>query len=384
MVKKKALFVATIYGFLNSFETNNMRLLQEMGYEVHCMANPFQDQDPAKGRVETPNIDAIGGIIKHDWVCARSPYDRNNILALHQLQVLLKQTHFDIVHCHTPMGGVLARIACAPYRKQGLKVIYTAHGFHFFRGAPRKNWLIYYPIEKELSRVTDTLVMINQNDFLLAKNHFHAGQYFHVPGVGVDTDAFAACPVTREEKRKELGLPQDAFVLLSVGELNENKNHEVIIRAIGRIPYENIYYLVAGEGQKRDNLLELARQSGLDGHVRLLGYRTDIAELHRAADVFCFPSIREGLGLAAIEAMASGLPVITSRSGGIKEYSIQGKTGYNCDATDIDGFAAAISRMQKENEEDGLVRYSESVRNMAKRYDISRTEEIMQEVYVNE
>ena len=98
---KKALFVATIYGFLNSFETNNMRLLQEMGYEVHCMANPYQDQDPTKVRVETPNIDAIGGIIKHDWVCARSPYDRNNILALHQLQVLLKQTHFDIIHCHT-------------------------------------------------------------------------------------------------------------------------------------------------------------------------------------------------------------------------------------------------------------------------------------------
>ena len=245
------------------------------------MANPYQDQDPAKARVETPNIDAIGGIIKHDWVCARSPYDRNNILALHQLQVLLKQTYFDIVHCHTPMGGALARIACAPYRKQGLKVIYTAHGFHFFRGAPRKNWLIYYPIEKELSRVTDTLVTITREDYALARGSFFAGQTCYVPGVGVDLEKFQNVDVDRDAKRRELGIAPSDILLLSVGELNTNKNHRVVIQALGRLSNLNIHYVIAGTGDQADSLKQLAVECGVNLH--LLGYRDDVPELLKPA-----------------------------------------------------------------------------------------------------
>lgn len=339
---KKALFVATIYGFLNSFETNNMRLLQDMGCEVHCMANPYQDQDPAKARVETPNIDAIGGIIKHDWVCARSPYDKNNIIALKQLKSLLDSTHFDIVHCHTPMGGVLARIACAPYRKKGLKVIYTAHGFHFFKGAPRKNWLVYYPIEKELSRVTDTLVTITREDYALARGSFFAGRTSYVPGVGVDLEKFRDVAIDRDAKRREMGIVPSDILLLSVGELNTNKNHQVVIQALGRLSNLNIHYVIAGTGDQADALKQLAAECGVNLH--LLGYRSDVPELLKAADIYALPSLREGLNVSLMEAMASGLPCICGDIRGNQDLIDDGKGGYRVPSADVTAWAEAITK----------------------------------------
>ena len=339
---KKALFVATIYGFLNSFETNNMRLLQDMGCEVHCMANPYQDQDPAKARVETPNIDAIGGIIKHDWVCARSPYDKNNIIALKQLKSLLDSTHFDIVHCHTPMGGVLARIACAPYRKKGLKVIYTAHGFHFFKGAPRKNWLVYYPIEKELSRVTDTLVTITREDYALARGSFFAGRTSYVPGVGVDLEKFRDVAIDRDAKRREMGSVPSDILLLSVGELNTNKNHQVVIQALGRLSNLNIHYVIAGTGDQADALKQLAAECGVNLH--LLGYRSDVPELLKAADIYALPSLREGLNVSLMEAMASGLPCICGDIRGNQDLIDDGKGGYRVPSADVTAWAEAITK----------------------------------------
>ena len=371
---KKALFVATIYGFLNSFETNNMRLLQEMGYEVHCMANPFQDQDPTKARVETPNIDAIGGVIKHDWVCARSPYDKNNIIALNQLKKLLASEHFDIVHCHTPMGGVLARIACAPYRKQGLKVIYTAHGFHFFRGAPRKNWLIYYPIEKELSRVTDTLVTITREDYALARGSFFAGQTCYVPGVGVDLERFQDVYVDRDEKRRGLGIAPSDILLLSVGELNTNKNHRVVIQALGRLWNSHIHYVIAGTGDQGDALKQLAAECGVN--LRLLGYRSDVPELLKAADIYALPSLREGLNVSLMEAMASGLPCICGDIRGNQDLIDDGKGGYRVPSADVSAWAAAITKSLHVAPE--FKKYNqEKIRNFSK----ERVEERMREIY---
>jgi glycosyltransferase involved in cell wall biosynthesis len=311
-MKKKALFVATIYGFLNSFESNNMRILKELGYEVHCIANPYEDLIPGHAKVKTPNIDAVGGVIKHGWRCARSPYDKNNIVALRQLKALLKKENFDLVHCHTPMGGVLARIACEPYRKKGMKVIYTAHGFHFYDGAPKKNWLIYYPIEKELSRITDVLINITLEDYNRARKEFHAGHTYYVPGVGVDLDKFKS-NVDIANVRETIGVPNDSTWLLSVGELNDNKNHENVIRAISQIHNPLIFYTIAGEGPKREYLEKLIQELGLQKQVRLLGYCSDVNDLYHAADIYIHPSLREGLSVATMEAMACGLPIIEGK-----------------------------------------------------------------------
>lgn len=333
-MKKKALFVATIYPFLDGFETNDMKILQEMGYEVHTIANPYVDQIPGNPKVETPNIDKLGGVKKHGWRCARSPYDKNNIIAFRQLQALLKKENFDLVHCHTPMGGVLARIACGPYRKKGMKVIYTAHGFHFYDGAPKKNWLIYYPIEKELSRITDVIINITLEDYNRARKEFHAGHTYYVPGVGVDLEKFNS-NIDIANTRESLGVPNDSIWFLSVGELNENKNHETVIRAISQIRNPSILYTIAGEGPKRGYLENLIQEFGLQKQVKLLGFRIDVNDLYHAADIYIHPSLREGLSVATMEAMACGLPVIEGKiRGNVDLIDKNGGVLYNPESVD--------------------------------------------------
>ena len=146
-------------------------------------------------------------------------------------------------------------------------------------------------------------------------------------------------------KRDELGVPHDAFVILSVGELNKNKNHETIIKAIAKLENPNIYYVICGVGPLREYLEGLAQEYHISGNVKFLGYRTDIAEICKASDIFAFPSKREGLGIAALEAMASGLPLVTSNIHGITDYSVNGKTGFTCNPNAVIGFARSLSEL---------------------------------------
>lgn len=275
--------------------------------------------------------------------CSRSPLDQGNWKAVGQIRRLVEQEQYDIVHCHTPIAAACTRLACKKLRKtQNLKVFYTAHGFHFYKGAPKRNWMIYYPIEKICAHFTDKLITINREDYDLAKRKLRAGEIHYVPGMGIDLSKFENVQVDRVAKRSEIGVPENAFLLFSVGELNENKNHQVIIKALAKLNDPNVHYAIAGIGNKREDLLRLAAELGVSDQVHLLGYRKDIPELNHAADLFCFPSRREGLGLSSIEAMACGLPLITSNVHGINDYSENGVTGYKCGPDDVDGFAKSI------------------------------------------
>lgn len=276
---------------------------------------------------------------------SRSPLNKGNLKAFKQLKKLVSENHYDIVHCHTPVAGTITRLACRENRKGGLKVIYTAHGFHFYKGAPLKNWLLYYPIEKFCSRFTDVLITINHEDFELAKKKMKAKRIEYVPGVGVDVDKFANTVVDRAAKRRELGIPEDAFLLLSVGELNENKNHQIVIQALAELKNPNIHYMIAGKGPLHDYLLDLAKDSGVEKQVHLLSYRNDVAELYKTADVDVFPSIREGLGLAAVEGMAAGLPLICADNRGTKEYAVHNENAIVCEHNRADEFCIAISKL---------------------------------------
>ena len=273
----------------------------------------------------------------------RSPLSKSNLEAVKELKKIVFENHYDIVHCHTPIAGVCTRLACKSFRKNGLKVIYTAHGFHFYKGAPIKNWLVYYPIEKYCSRFTDVLITINREDYALAKKKMKAQKTEYVPGVGIDVDKFRNTVVDRTAKRKELGIPENAFLLFSVGELNANKNHQIVIRALAQLNDSNIHYMIAGKGDLHDELICLANRLGVAKQVHLLGYRKDVAELYKTADVDAFPSIREGLGLAAIEGMAAGLPLVCSDNRGTKEYAINGKGALVCNS--INDFVSAIDRL---------------------------------------
>lgn len=295
--------VATVPSMIGQFNINNIHLLLEMGYTVD-VASDFTDTSVwPKERI---------GVFKQDMKnlgieCIQLDYSRNalklsrHIASYKETLELLKDKKYSFIHTHTPIASAIIRLAA---HKTGTKVIYTAHGFHFYKGAPFKNWIIFYPIEKLLSKYTDVLITINKEDYKNALNKFKAKKTIYVPGVGVDTQKFTPRKSGREKIRKELGIDNDRLMLLSVGELNQNKNHESVIRAIQGF---DITYVIVGKGELKESLEITAKECSVD--IRLVGFRTDVADFYDAADVYVLPSIREGLNVSLMEAMASGLAV---------------------------------------------------------------------------
>ena len=299
---KKILIVATV-GVFYEFLFEQIRHFIDLGYDVHCAGNFVGDH------VNKNELISLGAVV-HQIDFSRSVTISSYRKSYFEMRSLLSRIQFDIVHCHTPNAAVVARLVCRRFRKQGLKVIYTAHGFHFYQGAPIKNWLYYYPIEWICSFWTDILITINKEDYLFAQKHMHANHIDYIPGVGINVENFCIQGIDRAAKRAELGIPQDATILLSVGELNENKNHRTVIQAIAGM---DVYYIIAGEGDQEEALMAAAAKAGMKDRVKLLGQRSDIAELLAAVDIFVFPSFREGLSVSLMEAMASGRPVAISR-----------------------------------------------------------------------
>ena len=272
---------------------------------------------------------------------ARSPYSIGNVIGFRQLRSIIGDNNYDLVWTNEPVMGVITRLAASKFRKSGLKVLYLAHGYHFFKGAPLLNW-IYYPVEKVCSYLSDLMVMINLEDFAFTKRHFPGIQVRHIDGIGFDVSKYEDVCVDIVEKRKELGVGPDEVLVLSAGELMTRKNHEVMIEAIALANDPRIVYVICGIGDRLGFLENLANKLGIRDSVRFIGLRYDIPELLKSADIFAHPSKREGLGIAPLEAMASGLPIVTSNIQGIKDYSISGLTGFALDPNDINGFSSAI------------------------------------------
>lgn len=367
----KILYVTTISLTMNSFFKPHIEMLVSAGHRVDIACN--DDSLPLDALYEKLGC----GFHRVDF--SRSPLSPDNFRAWGQLKAVIEKGGYDIVHCHTPNASVITRLVCRKFRKKnGLRVFYTAHGFHFYRGAPRLNWLVFYPIEKICSRFTDKLITINKEDYTLAKEKFRAGEVHYVPGVGIYLSRFENIQVDRNAKRRQIGVPEDAFLLLSVGELNENKNHQIIIKALARLNRPNVHYAVAGLGDQHDPLRKLAGELGVSEQVHLLGYRRDIPELNHAADVFCFPSRREGLGVAAIEAMACGLPILTANVHGINDYSIDSVTGYKCGPDSSERFADRILRLMDDPNRGMMGRHNEQAALM---YDINKVCAALKSIY---
>lgn len=308
---KKVLFTATVVKtHINVFHLPYLKWFKEKCYEVHVAAkNDFINE-----QCIIPNCDKY-----YDIKFARFPFSKANINAYKELKKLIQENNYDIIHCHTPVAGVLTRLAAR--NSKNTTAIYTAHGFHFFKGALLVNWLIYYPVERFCAKYTDKLITINKEDYERAKRFKlrNNGKVYYVPGVGINLEKIQNLKVDVKQKKKELAIPENIPVLLSVGELIKRKNHETVLKALNQIKDKKFIYLICGRGVLMEHLQNLTKQLGLESKVKFLGFRKDIAEICKTADLFIFPSYQEGLPVALMEAMAAGLPVIASNVRGNRD-----------------------------------------------------------------
>ena len=296
----KILYVTTIASTM-SFFSEHFKMLLKNGYDVELACNCGD---------KLKEMEVKFGLKIHNIPFSRAPLSSQNLEAYREIRKLVSNRKYDIIHCHTPIAAAITRIAGREARKMGTRIAYTAHGFHFYKGAPFINWIIYYPIEWLCAHLTDVLITINKEDYALARKKFKCGKIVYVPGVGIDLAKFKAESTVRDKKRLELGIPQSAKLILSVGELNNNKNHETVIKAIEGL---DVYYAIAGDGECFEQLNNTAKEKGISSRIKLLGFRNDVKELLCAADLFVFPSFREGLPVSLMEAMAMGLPCAVSK-----------------------------------------------------------------------
>lgn len=365
----KILFCATVDYHFKAFHLPIMEWFIRQGWEVHVAA---------KGELDLPFVDK-----RYHLSIERSPLRLNNRRAYQELKGIIREQNYSIIHCHTPTAGVLVRLAAQAARRTGTKVIYTAHGFHFCRGSSILNWLIYYPIEKKLSSYTDCLITINSEDYNLAVDKgFKAKQIAHVHGVGVNTLQFK--PVQKIEKwrlRQDLDYRTDDFILFYAAEFNKNKNHQLLIRAIALIKEQvpQIKLLLAGQGPLLESLRKLASELGVASMVHFLGQRNDIASLLPMCDVAVASSLREGLPVNMMEAMACGLPIVATQNRGHSELVVSGVNGFIIEHDQVFDFASRL--LQLNVSEDLRQRMGAESVDMVKKYALAQVARELSDIY---
>lgn len=371
----KILFISNVTNRITSFVTSSIAAAHSLNIDFYQTANwQIKDGD---------SIDFFEkkyGIKIENLPISRNPFSLSNVTAYKQLCNFIKTEKIDYIHCNTPTGGILGRLAGKKCKVK--KVIYQAHGFHFYKGAPKKNWLVYYPVEKWLAKFTDALITINKEDFELAKNKFclrNNGRVYFVPGVGIDTEQYITDENIRNEKRNELGLKESDIALISMGDLIERKNYDTAVRAVAEAGNADIHYFICGKGPEENNLKSLAESLGVKNQIHFLGFRSDIKELLNAADIFLFTTKQEGLPRSMMEAMASGLPCVASGIRGNTDLVENGKNGFLCSPCDSKQFADAISKLSENRE----LRDKMSKENLIKikEYDISVVEKEIENIY---
>ena len=343
-MKKKVLLVATVQSHIAQFHRPLANLLHKHEYEVHVAA---KNNLAEKNGLQIDFADKI-----YDLPFARSPKSKDNYFAYKQLKKILDAEKYDVVHCNTPMGGIVTRLAAKAARKKGTQVIYTAHGFHFYKGGPLKSWICYYPIEKLFSRLTDILITITHEDYALASEKFHC-KVEHMHGVGVDENRYF--PIGKNQKkilRQKMGFTDEQKIILCIGELNENKNQSVAIRMMTQIKerYPNALLLLAGNGPKQRFLEELIAELGLQNNVKLLGYVTNLQDYQHIIDIQVCCSKREGLPLNVVESMLSGNAIVATYNRGHRELIRNGENGYLVPQNDSNAMAdKVLTLLEDEN-----------------------------------
>jgi len=335
----KILYVATVSNTVNAFLIPHIRLLVDMGHQVDVACNFVQE-------VNAELI--LLGCRFHQVDFQRSPLKIDNVRAYRRIKKLVKDGGYEIIHTHTPVASLITRIACRDLI--GVKILYTAHGFHFYKGAPMKNWLLYYTLEKIAARWTDGIITINDEDretatrFKLRRN----GAIYKVCGVGIDLNKYL--PQTNENKiryRDKFGYEKNDFILFYAAELNRNKHQDLLIHVVKRLKNDipHIKLLLAGAGDLSETYMRLVENLDVANHVVFLGFRNDVQELLQLSDLVVSASRREGLPVNILEAMASGLPLVVTNTRGNRDLVENDENGYIVGVDDVDGFVTAVKKI---------------------------------------
>lgn len=362
---KNALIVANTIGMFH-FLWTDIDILNQMGYKVYALADNRAGEEHTLRIMEDKNVSFIDCRID-----SNSMLSRNNRAFYSQLRQLLASIDFSLVHCHTTAVGLFARIAARKYRKRGMRVIYTTHGLPFSPILSKKTFLVCHTLEKFASRFCDAIITVNHQDYGYM-SAMHCRNVFLINGVGLDCARFTDVAVDRAAYRRQVGVPEDKIAVLAVGRLVYYKNQSIIVKALSQLPDKDRYvFVVCGHETTSDpvarDLVELSRASGVQ--TVFVGFHSDMPQLIAAcADIGVMPSLREGLGMAGLEMMCEGVPVVGSDVQGIREYLVDGKTGFMCNPFSVDDFARGISRLS-----DAELRRSmaSDCRQMAARFDIS-------------
>ncbi|MEG1254506.1 glycosyltransferase family 4 protein [Clostridium sp.] len=334
---KKILYVTTVSLTLNTFLIPHIKHLINHGFRVEIACNI--DVPLSKEFQEL-------GVVHTKISFSRNPLSPKNIKAYKEIQKLQEEKNFDIVHVHTPVAAFITRIAL---KNERIKMIYTAHGFHFYKGASLINWLIYYPLEKVAARLTDTLVTINEEDlegakkFKLRKN----GQVYKMSGIGIKEENYEMINFNRDKYRRGLGLRKDDFAILVLAELNKNKNHIQIIKAMDELREEfpKIKVICAGSGSMEKELKDKVKDMKLEKNIKFIGFRKDINQLLYCSDCVGLFSKREGLPKCLLEGMITEKPIIVTNTRGPRELIESGKNGFLVEVGDYKDTARIIEEI---------------------------------------
>lgn len=374
---KKALIVTNLIGFV-SFLKSDISLLINKGYQVSIIANGLIA--PNEALVEA--LKNQGVAFNHIGFSSKKPFAKENLRAYKELKKIIKAEKYDLIHCHTPIVGFYARLAARKLRRKGTKVVYTTHGLAFTNISPKKEWLKYYWFEKIASIFTDTIITINKEDFQNAKRLW-CKDVRYINGVGVDTARYRYVDIDTSDYKKQLGIPTDKIIVLSVGELSKRKNHQIIIKALAKLPNKSDYAFVicgreVGGSGFAEMLKDLAKQYEID--LYLLGHRGDIPAVMHCSDIGAIPSTREGLGLAGIQSLCAGVPLVGTAVQGIKDYIFDGKTGFLCSPYDENAYAEAIVKLSDKKLRESM---REACYETAEKFDIKISRSQMEEIYTS-
>ena len=333
---KKVLYVTTVSRTINAFLIPHINMLLDNGYEVHCACSIDKPVDKELQRI---------GVKIFEVPFSRNPLGIGNIKAFIKLEELQRINDYDIVHVHTPIAAIYGRLLKLNF--PSLRIIYTAHGYHFLKGGSKLGWILYYPIEKIMAKFTDVTININKEDYEITKEKLKPKKCYLLNGVGLDLDKYKKLSSKEiQEKRKEFGLKDKDFVVLMVAEINKNKNHIQLINAMDILKdkYPNIKVLCIGDGTLKESLEKQIILRNLQNNIFMLGYRLDVNKLINISDIGILLSRREGLPRNIMEFMACGRKVIATDIRGCRDLICDETIGTLVNVDDYESTAKAIEK----------------------------------------